>query len=228
MSTACDESRAAAPELALGVLDGEERAQVLAHARDCPACRAHLDELAVVAGEILTAAPVHEPPPGFETRVLDALAPAPPSPARRRRRLLPALVAAVLLAAGGGSWITLSATSDERRLGAHYRDVLARAGGRYLAAVELRDAAEAKRGVVFVYQGDQPWVTIVLADGVADERWEVEISTRDGAVRELGQFDPAATGPVWGRALPVAVRQVATVRLAGADGSDLRARYRRR
>ena len=166
---ACDEARAAAPELALGMLDGEERARVLAHARGCPACRAHLDELAVVAQELLTAAPAHEPPPGFESRVLDALArrtarrarPRPPVGAGDRGRR-------VLLAGGGATAITLSQTRDERRLGTYYREVLARAGGKYLAARELRDAAGAKRGVVFLYQGDQPWVTVVLAAGAAD------------------------------------------------------------
>lgn len=229
MSAACDDSRAAAPELALGVLDGEERARVLAHARVCPACRAHLDELAVVAQEILIAAPAHEPPPGFESRVLDALAPARPAAGRRRRRrLLPALAAAVLLAAGGATWFTLSQTRDERRLGAYYREVLARAGGKYLAARELRDAAGAKRGVVFVYQGDQPWVTVVLAASAVGEPWRVGISMRDGAARELGGFNPAKAGPVWGHALPISVRQVAGVHLTGADGGELRAQLRSR
>ena len=228
MSAACDDSRAAAPELALGVLDGEERARVLAHARTCPSCRAHLDELAVVARELLTAAPAHEPPPGFESRVLDALAPARPIGRRRRRRLLPAIAAAALLAAGGATAITLSQTRDERRLGAYYREVLARAGGKYLAARELRDAAGAKRGVVFAYQGDQPWVTVVLAASAADEPWRVSISTRDGAARELGGWDPATAGAVWGHALPVSVRQVAAVHLTGADGRELRAQLRSR
>ncbi len=251
---ACDESRAAAPELALGVLDGEERALVLAHARGCRACRAHLDELAVVAQEILTAAPAREPPPGFESRVIGALLPAPQPAARRRRRLLlparpparwrrlllparppdrrrrlllPALAATVLLAAGGATWVTLSATREERSLGASYRAVLATAGGKYLAARELRDAAGAKRGVVFVYAGDQPWVTVVLAAG-SDGPWRVAILLRDGGARELGRFDPASAGPVWGRALPVAVREVASIRLTGAGGRELRAQVRTR
>ena len=225
---ACDEIRAAATELALGVLDGEERARVLEHTRGCSACRAHLDELAVVAQEILTAAPAHEPPPGFESRVLDALLPARP-PARRWRRLVPAIAVAALLAACGATFVTLSATRDERELGAHYRAVLATAGGKYLAARELRDAAGAKRGVVFAYQGDQSWVTVVLDDDAAafdDGPWRVAISLRDGAVRELGRFDPATAGPVWGHALPVAVREVAAVRLTGADGRELRAQLR--
>ncbi len=230
----CEEVRAAAAELALGVLDGEERARVLEHARGCPACRAHLDELAVVAQEILTAAPAHEPPPGFESRVLDALKPARSRAARRRRplrrrlRLRPAIAVTALLAAGGATWITLAATHDERRLGGYYREVLARAGGKYLAAAELRDASGAKRGVVFAYQGDQPWVTVVLATAAADEPWRVGISLRDGAARALGGFDPATAGPVWGHALPVTVREVAGVHLTGAGGRVLRAQLRRR
>ena len=185
---------------------------MLEHARGCPACRAHLDELAVVAQEILTAAPAHEPPPGFESRVLDALLPrstaAPPAAGGGCCRRSPPRAAR----AGGATWVTLSATREERGLGAHYREVLATAGGKYLAARELRDAAGAKRGVVFAYQGDQPWVTVVLAAAAGDEPWRVGISTRDGAARELGVFDPATAGRVWGHALPVAVREVASVR----------------
>lgn len=224
----CDEIRAAAPELALGVLDGEERARVLAHARGCAACRAHLDELAVVAQEIVTAAPAREPPPGFESRVLGALLPPAPRASRRRRRLQAAILATALLAAGGATVVTLSATREERALGAHYREVLATAGGRYLSARELRDAAGARRGVVFAYQGDQPWLTVVLDEGTAAERWRVAIALRDGGARELGDFDGAAAGPVWGRALPVAVREVAGVRLTGTDGRELRAELRAR
>jgi len=225
---ACEEIRAAAAELALGVLDGEERARVLEHARGCAACRAHLDALALVAQEILTAAPDHEPPPGFESRVLDALAPARPAGARRRRRLLPAIAAAVALAAAGATVATLSATREERTLGERYRAVLATAGGKYLAARELRDAAGVKRGVVFLYQGHQPWLTVVLAADAPGERWRVGISTRDGAARELGGFDAAIAGPAWGHALPVAVPDIAGVRLTRADGRELRARLRTR
>ena len=97
--------RAAAAELALGVLHGEERARALAHARGCPACRAHLEELAVVAQAILTPRPPREPPPGFESRVLDAL----PPPRRRARpgeplrRLIPALAATAAMVTAGAA-----------------------------------------------------------------------------------------------------------------------------
>ena len=163
--------------------------------------------------------------------MLGALAPAPARGARLgvRRRRLPAIAVTALLAAGGAAWITLSATGEERRLGAHYREVLARAGGKYLVAAELRDAAGARRGVVFAYQGDQPWVTVVLDDdAAAGAPWSVGLTTRAGTVRRLGGFDPARTGPVWGHALPLAVREVAAAQLTGADGRVLRAQLRSR
>lgn len=81
---------------------------------------------------------------------------------------------------------------------------------------------------MFAYQGDQPWVTVVLADSAGDEPWRVAISTRDGAARELGRWDPASAGPVWGHALPVSVRQLAGVHLTGARGLALRAQLPRR
>lgn len=73
-----------------------------------------------------------------------------------------------------------------------------------------------------------PWVTVVLAASAAGEPWRVAISTRDGAARELGGWDPATAGPVWGHALPVSLRQVAGVHLTSADGRVLRAQLRDR
>ncbi len=253
----CEELRASAAELALGVLDGEERARALAHARSCPACSAHLAELAIVAGAVLEAAPAREPPPGFESRVLDALARprgrvrrAPPgfesraldaiarpprrvrrprrllaagAPDRRRsRRLLAALAAAPVLAGAGATWVTLSATREERRLGAYYQSVLALAGGKYLTAWELRDDAGRRHGVVFAYQGDQPWIMVVLAGEGGP--WRIAIATRAGGTYELGRFEPPTAGRVWGHELPVPVRDVATVRLTDPDGTALVAR----
>lgn len=224
-SASCDEIRAAAPELALGVLDGEERARILDHASGCPACRAHLAELAVVAQEVLAAAPVHEPPPGFESRVLGAVRERTPRSGRRRRaRRLLAVAAASLVAAVVATWVTLSATRDERDLGAMYGDVLARAGGEYFAVADLRDEQGRRRGLVFGYQGRTPWLTLVLDPAADDRRWRVRISTRDGTTRVLGTIEPATDGRAWARLLPVPVHEVAVVRLDGARGASLNAR----
>jgi hypothetical protein len=62
-----------AEDLALGAIDGSERAELFAHAAGCPACQARLDELALLTDRLLLAAPELEPPAGFEGRVLDHL-----------------------------------------------------------------------------------------------------------------------------------------------------------
>jgi hypothetical protein len=70
----CSEFSALAPELALGLLSGDERAAALAHLAGCRACQSNLDELARTADALLLVAPREEPSAGFESRVLARLA----------------------------------------------------------------------------------------------------------------------------------------------------------
>ncbi|HKY65932.1 MAG TPA: zf-HC2 domain-containing protein, partial [Acidimicrobiales bacterium] len=65
----CDDVREVAPDIALGLLTGEERADALAHLERCEGCRAEVASLAVAADEVLLAAPEAAPPPGFADRV---------------------------------------------------------------------------------------------------------------------------------------------------------------
>lgn len=120
----CDEVREIAPDIALGLLTGEERADALAHLEQCEACRAEVATLAVAADEVLLAGPRATPPAGFAERTLarlaneraagDGLPPASGPPAGRaagrgrrartpRRRLVAvalAAAAAVVVAVG--------------------------------------------------------------------------------------------------------------------------------
>ena len=77
-----------AAELALGALTGRERAEALAHLDRCAACQEHVRQLTVTGQELLRLLPPEEPPPGFETRVLERLGLAAhrPGPASGRRR----------------------------------------------------------------------------------------------------------------------------------------------
>jgi hypothetical protein len=89
------------PELALGTLDGTERADVIAHLERCPACRettadfaATVDALPLLLGE-------SEPPVGFEDRTLERLRSERGRPSRRtvvaRVLAVAAAVAAIVL-----------------------------------------------------------------------------------------------------------------------------------
>ena len=84
----CDEVRDLAPEIALGIADGEERAEALRHLSACAECRRAVERLTEVADELLVVAPVQEPPAGFESRVVQAMGLQAPRPRRRLPRWL--------------------------------------------------------------------------------------------------------------------------------------------
>jgi hypothetical protein len=75
-----------APELALGLLDGAERAEVLAHLERCATCHADVASLTELGEQLLLLAPEVPPPAGFETRVLDRVVPRAASSGDSRRR----------------------------------------------------------------------------------------------------------------------------------------------
>jgi hypothetical protein len=90
-----------APELALEVLDGRERAAALAHLEACAPCWQLVSALAADADLLLPLAPPVDPPPGFEERVVASLTPSATAPAPRprpRRRALAGLALATCLA----------------------------------------------------------------------------------------------------------------------------------
>src|SRR3954449_7867561 len=91
----CAEVRELAPELALGILGGAERAEVVLHVNGCARCQAYVAELTEAADAIPQLVPEAEPPAGFEARVMRRLG----EGERRSRRRWLAAVAAVAAAA---------------------------------------------------------------------------------------------------------------------------------
>lgn len=69
----CTRLHELAPELALGVLTGEERARARRHLATCPDCREYVLELTSVGDGLLALVPGAEPPVGFEDRVLSRM-----------------------------------------------------------------------------------------------------------------------------------------------------------
>jgi Putative zinc-finger len=84
----CSQLRDMAPDVALGLLTGEERAAALSHLEGCATCRADVASLAGVADELLLTGPEATPPEGFDGRVLARLtevrAAEAPAPTRGR------------------------------------------------------------------------------------------------------------------------------------------------
>ena len=217
----CEQTREIAAELALGITDGEERAQALRHLAECGECRQAVEEYSAVADELLTLAPTQQPPAGFESRVLERLA--PPAPPRSRRSLRRVFVplAAAAAAAAVAAGVIFGATSDDRRLADQYRETLAAAHGSYFTAARLRDAARAPAGLVYGYRGAQSWIYVGLYANHRSERYRVELTLKSGRRVPLPalRLDPATASG--GQALPVDLREVATVRVVGDEPRDV-------
>lgn len=218
----CEQVRELAPELALGIAEGQERDAALRHLSGCGGCRQFIAELSSVGDELLQLAPAHDPPAGFESRVLARLAEPP-----RRRRIRPlahrwqwlaaAAAAVVLAAALGGGWVFL-ATAGDRRLAASYQAVLSQGQGSFFAAAPLQ-GARGRVGTVFGYQGQPSWVMMTLQSPVhGDGRFKVQVVTRDGRYLHLGDAVLGGAKGTWGGQLPVDLSAVHELRFVGSAG----------
>lgn len=74
MTDACESFRELAPELALGIADGDERAAALDHLSGCASCRRVLDSLTDATDAVIATAPPVDPPEGFAERADAAFA----------------------------------------------------------------------------------------------------------------------------------------------------------
>jgi hypothetical protein len=69
----CERVRELAPDVAVGIADGQERDAALRHTASCAECRRLIADLSSVVDELLLLAPEHEPPPGFAARTVDRM-----------------------------------------------------------------------------------------------------------------------------------------------------------
>ena len=203
-----------AAELALGVLTGRERAEALAHLDHCDECREHVRQLTMTSEELLGLLPSSEPPPGFETRVMErlGLAVAGPRHAGRRRlfgrdsadttrtfgithlkadltrrtqRML--AVAAVVLAvlvAALGGWGLHAATSSP--------------AGPPLSSAELLSASHHPVGDVFYYNGDSSWMYMSVYMNDASGTVICQLESTDGHFTTVGSFRLVGGYGSWG------------------------------
>ena len=177
----CAQLADAAPELALGILPGDERAAALAHLDECPSCQEQVSSLAGLTDQLLLLTPTAEPPAGFEQRVLASLGSSPTvlRQSRARQRATRATVAVLALAA----CIVLA--------------LVVRWNGQSappaLAAEQMRTSSGAVVGQVFVHR-EQPavlfmslpgWAQHVTPYGQPGDTYALRIERRDGPPRVL-------------------------------------------
>jgi Putative zinc-finger len=214
MDPRCEELRELAPELALGVVEGEERGRALEHLADCPECRRRVEELAQVADQLLLLAPHREVPVGFESRVLSRVLPSPQPRRRRRLRLVVAPAASALAAAA----IVLVIVAPDLRLASHYRHTLDQANGKEFESYALRGPGNTHVGTVFSYEGSPSWLHIDVDPGHRAGLTSAELVTDDGTQIPLHWFDLDPAGGSGG-SIPADPNQVSVLRLTGAPGA---------
>jgi anti-sigma-K factor RskA len=194
----CEEHSQLLPELALGCLDGRERATALGHIRHCARCRRELSGYQALAGDLLDLVPAAAPPAGFEVRALAAMKAAEPRPGRgragaawRRGRLLAAAAAMIV--------VVTAALFGGYQLG--------RPGpSRLPLGTAALTSAGRQVGAVYFYTGAHPWVwvTVWAAPGPAARAQNVTCVLRPGAGRApvtIGTFILVSGHGSWGSPL---------------------------
>lgn len=187
-----------APELALGLLGGHERAEVLAHLERCPPCRDEVTRLAGLHDRLRALVPPVEPPAGFEERVLRRIGPVRP------RRRLPGwgrvAAAAVLVgAAFAGGWLA-GATTAAPAAPAVAAPLLA--GDRHVGDV--------------LVSSERPDFLSVYLDVSAPGPLRCDLLRQDGTVAASTVYDASGGTEWWGVERPADA--VASVRIADAAG----------
>lgn len=197
-------------ELALGILDGRERAAVLEHLEGCPSCLSEFEQLLVSSNALLSAVPEAEPPLGFEVRVLEALSLANHDVARRpvvRRSWLAA--AAVLLVVVGLAF-----------------GILIRVPGSSPAAAPTPPSvrvAELTRaghplGVALAYGGSSGWLLVAVDKSGVNGEVHCVVETTGGHQADLGQFWLTHGSGSWSVRLPVGSSELRSAVLTDSGG----------
>src|SRR5918992_1369991 len=185
----CDELKDLAPELALGTIDGQERADALRHLAICGECRRLVDELTAVTDELVMLAPVQEPPVGFESRVIDALGFERRAPRRRLAQRLLVWLGPPVAAAAVTAVALVAVYHDDRVTADRYRSTLEQADGKYFHAEPLRDATGTRSGVAFGYQGSPSWMLVTVDRRHREQVASAELVTRDRRTIGLPGFE---------------------------------------
>lgn len=214
----CEEARALAPELSLGIATGEERARVLHHLASCPDCRRLVSELSAVADELLLLAPAHEPPAGFESRVLTRLSERQARGGKLRRIF--GIAAVAFLAAGAAGGGVFWALRSDREIASRYQEILSLADGEYFSAAVLRDVHGGRQGLVFGYQGDTSWLFMTLQAPLDPGSYRVELITGPGYKLLVdSSVDLSGTRASWGTVLGRDLHGTTAVRISDEEGN---------
>jgi anti-sigma-K factor RskA len=198
------------PELALGILGGSERAEVLAHLDTCATCRAKSEEWAETADVLPTLLPEAEPPAGFEARTLERLrfeqTRVPRWSLTRRVLSVAAIVAAAMI-------VTLATV---RILDADNSSSPTASGSSNVTSARMVGANGGAAGDVFMTAGNESYVFMDVDYGARSGTYRVEATDAANQVTKLGSMSITNGRGVW--AGEAKGETPTTVRLVDSEG----------
>lgn len=206
----CTDWQADMAEVALGVADARERAELLAHLERCGRCRAELGALSEVADGLLALAPPAAPPAGFESAVLAALGDTSSRGSRRRRHRPRLAVATALLAAALGAVGWWAAADLGKSPGAP---------GTTVVTAALRHGHRAV-GEIVVVERSAPWMSVAVDTGAPSATVRCVVTGAGGQAVTVGTFRTDGGYGYWAAPLPAGIA-VRGARLVAADGHVL-------
>jgi hypothetical protein len=209
----CEEHQDELPELALGVLTGRDRARALAHVQSCPRCAEELEQLSRAADAVVQAAPVAEPPMGFEVRLFERMG---VTDVLRKKRLRPprwavgalSAAAAVVALAVGLSLGLSSSTPPSPSAEPAYSVV----------AANLVDHGTVV-GRVAAHGGEHPWMWMMLIDSNAQGTVNCVVVTSDGVSHQAGTFDAKKGYGAWVAPLAVNPHDIRSAEVVAPSGT---------
>jgi len=209
----CAEVRELAPELALGILGGAERADVVLHVNGCARCQASVIELTEAADAIPQLVPEAEPPVGFEARVLRRLG----AGRRRTRRRWVASMAAVAAAVAIFSITVVRIVESDD---AASSPVAGRAP--ISKPVPVKVAMETTVGSLpagWAFVSGGRGVAVTVDYGVASGGYEVQVKSPDGRAETLGTMTIDDNRGSWTGRSARPITDGATIALVDAAGT---------
>jgi hypothetical protein len=202
----CAAVRDAAPEMALGTLDGAERAEVLLHLVGCPRCQRYVEDLAGVADGLARLAPEVEPPRGFAQRVQAQLR---GGRFRARRRWLATAAAAAAAAVIAAVVVPVVESGPSPP-----------AAAPTLQASTMVGEAGAWVGTVAVTRTDPASMVVNVSYSVPDGTYTLELRSRS-TTRRVGSITIAHGHGGWVGTTSVPDRGPSTLHLVAADGTSV-------
>lgn len=212
----CEQCRAIAPELALGIASGDERAAALRHLARCSECREDVQTLTDTADELLLALPEVEPSAGFDERVVAGFTAATTPPARSRRTLVWTAAAAVIVVLACGAvagWLVGRPDAAQQQYAQRGEEM----SGLREASFGLDDPGTR----VVAYDGDPSWLLLMVNGGLDDGTYSIVCDYEGGWSLSPGTVTVENGRGTWSATVPRTLADLTAVRLQSPAGEPI-------